>query len=177
MKDDNQILTEISKKLHELTMLLASVCLGRYDDSSEITSTLSGAVDLLTQAELIVDGAVVHSTSYLLLKANGECSRVEIPYDEFNERIHELIGCEYYELVSFKDDFYFAVDELGKCYKQPKPKNVKASLFYPGMLAGDFIVGDVIICKHGYVNGESDMVGLTEDELEYFEKIFRMVRK
>lgn len=176
MKDDNQILTEISKNLHELTMLLASVCLGGYDDTSEITSSLSGAVELLTQAELIVDGAVVHSTSYLLLKANGECSRVEIPYDKFNERLHELIGCEYYELVSFKDDFYFAVDELGKCYKNPKPVNKKASLFYPGMLAGDFIVGDIIIGKHGYVNGEPYMVGLTEDELKYFENFFEVIK-
>lgn len=177
MKNDlNDTLIEISKSIHELSFCLAGAALDFHEENEEIANALEEASELLQEAELIVDENVVHSTTYLLLKVNGEFSRVEIPYDSFNERIHELIGCECYELVSYKEDYYFCVDELGKCYETPKPDNKKASLFYPGMLHGDMIVGDVVIGKLGYVDGEPDMVGLNEDELQRFEKILGAIR-
>lgn len=171
MKDNDKII-QISEQLHDLTMSLATLVIERYDDTSEEEDPLGQAVDLLTQAELIVDGEIEHSETYLLLKADGTYSRVNIPYPEFNDNVHKLIGFEWFELVSIRDKFYFVVDECGKLYKEPKPVNKKASLFYPGMLHGDMIVGDVLIGKHGYVDGEADIVGLSEEDLKYFESFF-----
>ncbi len=169
MKNNNDLLIEISERLHELTMSLATLVIERYDDTSEELDPLGKAVELLTEAELIVDGEIEHSETYLLLKADGTYSRVNIPYPEFNENVHKLIDCDCFELVGIRDKFYLVVDECGKLYKEPKPVNKKASLFYLGSLHGDMIVGDVLIGKHGYVDGEADIVGLSENELKWYE--------
>ena len=170
----NEELINISENLHALTMSLAGLVIERYDDASEETDPLSEAVELLEKAELVVDGEIEHSETYLLLKADGTYSRVNIPYPEFNDNVHTLIDCEYFEVVRIREKFYFVVDELGKVRENPKPVNPKASLFYPGMLHGDMIVGDVLIGKHGYVDGEADIVGLSEDELKYFESLIEV---
>ena len=175
MKDNDKII-EISEKLHEITMCIAGLVIERYDDTSEENDPLGQAVELLSQAELIVDGEIEHSETYLLLKAVGTYSRVNIPYPEFSDNVHTFIDCEYFELVSIREKFYFVVDELGKVRENPKPVNPKASLFYPGMLYGDMIVGDVLIGKHGYVDGEADIVGLSEDELKYFESFIEVMK-
>lgn len=172
----NEKLIELDEKLHELTMLIACLALERYDDASEEPDPLGEAVELLTKAELIVDSQIEHSETFLLLKANGKHSRVNIPYPEFCENAYKLVDCESFELVSIREKFYFVVDELGKVRENPKPVNPKASLFYPGSLHGDMIVGDVLIGKHGYVDGEADIVGLSEDELKYFESFFEVIK-
>ena len=176
MKTLNDKLIELSEELHMYSITVAGTALEANEGDEELSLRLSQVVEHLQDAELILDSLIEHSTTFLLLKANGEISRVEIPYEEFHDRVHELVGCEYFELVGFKDGFYFVVDELGKCYDEPKPVNKKASLFYTGFIHGDFIVGDVLIGKHGYVEGEPDIVGLSEDELKHFEKILSVIK-
>ena len=112
---------------------------------------------------------------YLLVKVDGSVSVVEIHNSEFNERVYSLIDCSTYELVHLPGDFYLVVDELGKCYETPKPVNLKASMLYPGTPYGDPIVGDVIIGRLGLVNGESDMIGLSEYDIMCFNKFFDLV--
>lgn len=170
----NQNIIRCSDMLHELHMqLLMAAHVKSEDEALPGEDPLSKAVELIEAVIPLVDGEIEHSKTFLLLKANGELSRVDLPIGEsseaFNSRVKELIGCEYYELVSIKGGFYFLVDELGKVVDPPKPINPKASLFYPGSLHGDPIVGDVLIGKHGYVDGEPDAVGLDEDELKHFE--------
>lgn len=176
----NKNLQRCSEMLHDLNMQLLMAAHVKYDgESVPGEDPLSKACELLQSAIVLVDGEVQHSMTFLLLKANGELSRVDLPIGEsseaFNSRVKKLIGCEYYEVVSIKDGFYFLVDELGKVVDPPKPINPKASLFYPGSLHGDPIVGDVLIGKHGYVDGEPDVVGLDEDELKHFEEMFKII--
>ena len=113
--------------------------------------------------------------TFLFVTSDGKVSRKEISLIEFNDDVHELLNCRYYELVHLPGNFYMVVDELGKCYEEPLPVNMLASMLYPGTPHGDPIVGHVLIGKLGYVNGESDMVGLSESELNYFEEYFKIV--
>ena len=115
------------------------------------------------------------SVTYLLVKVDGSVSRVEIEDGEFNNRVHTLIDCKYYELVSIKGGFYMVVDECGKILAEPKPVNYKCSMLYPGTPHGDPIVGDVVIGKIGYDFGEPDMTGLDEEELKFLERFFESV--
>lgn len=176
----NKELEKISNKQHELKLALYMLAYERAEhEESEKQDPLITAAELIEQALEIVDKEVVHSNTFLLLKANGEISRVTLPIgdaEQFNSRVHELLKCTYYELVSIKGDCYFIEDELGKVCAEPKPINKKASLFYHGTNFGDPIVGDVIIAKHGYVNGEPDAVGLDENELKYFEGIINSIK-
>ena len=170
---------KISNKLHDLKLALYMIACGREGYTPESEDPLVKAAELIEKALVLVDNEFTHSDAFLLLKTNGEISRVTIPLGEpeiFNDKIHELIGCQYYELVSIKGDCYFIVDELGKVCKPPKEINRKASLFYPGTNFGDPIVGDVIIAKHGYVNGEPDAVGLDEEDLRYFEDLINSIK-
>lgn len=170
---------KISNKLHDLKLSLYMVACGREGYTPENEDPLVKAAELIEKALALVDKEFSHSNTFLLLKTTGEISRVTMPLgdaDKFNSKVHELLNCEYYELVSIKGDCYFIVDELGKVCKPAKEINRKASLFYPGTNFGDPIVGDVIIAKHGYVNGELDAVGLDEKDLRYFEDLINSIK-
>ena len=113
--------------------------------------------------------------TYILLKIDGSRHLVDIENENFNDEVHRLINCIYYELVHLPGDIYLVVDELGKVCEKPKDVNVLASMLYPGTPHGDPIVGDVLIGKLGYVNGESDMVGLSDFELKILEEYFAAI--
>lgn len=117
------------------------------------------------------------SETYLYVKADGSVSRVIVPYESFNDSVHELVSCSIYELVRVPGGFTLVVDENGKIYEEPKPVNYKASMLYPGTPHGDAIVGDVLIGRIDLVNGEPDMVGLSEIELSFLEKYFQKVEE
>lgn len=100
---------------------------------------------------------------YILIPADLSvpCTFVEIddvPDDDarefpevnrFNERVYQLIHCDYYEPVYIYSDLIMLVDETGKL--TDKPINVRASMFYPGTAYGDPIVGDVLLCSLKWV--------------------------
>ena len=54
------------------------------------------------------------------------------------------------------------------------PLNLVGSFFYQAHLHGQLIVGNIILMKDGYRDGERDIVGLEEDEAE---KLLDMVLK
>ena len=168
-------INNISNLLHELKVRLFNLAYYREEEKVMVErDPLYVASRLMDSVIKLVDKEVVHSNKFLLLTADGKLSRVEIPLEEpdvFNERVHQLLDCKYYELVSIGKDFYFIVDELGRRFGTQKPINKKASFFYPGTDCGEPIVGTVLIGKHGYVNGEPDAVGLHADDLYYFENI------
>ena len=171
---------KISNTLNDLKLGLYNIAYVRSDPYEQCkVDPLFCAAELIEKALEFVDKEFEHSNTFLLLKTSGEVSRVSLPLGEseqFNSRVHELLNCTYYELVSIKGGYYFIVDELGKVCKPPKEINRKASLFYPGTNYGDPIVGTVLIGKHGYVNGEPDAVGFDEDDLSYFEGIFNSIK-
>ncbi len=122
----------------------------------------------------MLDG-VVDSGKYILLRADGSFELVDVPsiYEAdtscINDRFSSLIGADRLEFVRIKNDIYFIVDELGKILDNPKPVNMKASLFYGGFLRGDYIVGDVLIA--GF-DGIEDIIGLTDSQIKYFTSFF-----
>ena len=113
--------------------------------------------------------------TYLYVKVDGSVSRVEIPSSNFNAEVHKYIDCSIYELVRVPGNYYLIVDENGKMYDEPKPVNIKASMLYPGTPYGDPIVGDVLIGFLGRVNGEPDMVGLDEADIDMLELFFSKI--
>ncbi len=170
----------ISNTLHDTFLALAFMATADIEDPDN-EDPLVKSVDLLRQALELLDSQIKHSDTFLLLKATGELQKVKIPLGNpsvFNEHIHTLINCECYELEEFGNSdkrFYFVVDELGKLYEFPRPLNTKATSLYPGVNLGDYIVGDVIIGKHGYINGEPDLVGLDDSEISYFNMVLNNV--
>ena len=174
-----QQIREVSSRLHDIYLHLLSIVHFRADEREIDEDPLFAACEKIAEAFPIVDGEVVHSSTFLLLKANGEISRVTLPLgdaESFNSAVHELISCQYYELVSIHQEFLFIVDELGKVSSPVKTVNKKASQFYPGTNFGDPLVGDVLIGKYGYVNGEPDAVGLDEEDLKFFEGIVNSIK-
>lgn len=170
MKLEDELII-ISNSLHEAYIALALTTLTDIEDLDN-QEPLTKAARLLHESLEILDSQIQHSNTFLLLKANGELKEVNIPLEPsslFNSHIHSLISSEIYELVSFGDDchsFYFIVDELGKVRNFPKAINLKATSIFPGSKYGDYIVGDVVIGKHGYINGEPDVIGLSQEDIE-----------
>ena len=100
---------------------------------------------------------------YILIPADESVKPyyVEIDSERFNDTVHELLDCDYFEPVYCHIGYVLLVDEVGKLKDPPKPVNFRASGFYPGSMYGDPIVGDVIVCTEGMRDGEPDFVPLS----------------
>ena len=158
--DFKNAVTTLRKSLTEIYFTHCDLELSREEDQ-----LFSDIEEKMEHLGALINSHVVYSDKYLLVRANGEVSEVEIPKDQFHELVHELVGCEMFEFVSVYDGYIFVVDECGKIREDPKPINHYCSAYYAGTLHGDPIVGDVLIGKYGYVDFESDIVGLDADEL------------
>lgn len=102
---------------------------------------------------------------FLKIGQNGNRSRVELEsdYGQLCESVCRELHCELFECVpTAKPAGYFIlVDEGGRFVADNYP-NLIAGYHY-GRIA-DGIVGDALIGKEGYRNGEPDIVGLDEDD-------------
>ena len=86
--------------------------------------------------------------------------------------IYKSIGCECFEIVHIGYDYILIVDENGKICEPAKILNSSATSLYPGKLF-DYIAGDVLIAKIAMVNGERDIVGLSNDEIAAISMILK----
>ena len=102
---------------------------------------------------------------FLLVRADNTCSILEIEQSELFDIIRPIIDCDWIETVHI-GSIILMVDELGKLHPIPKPINPGCSMIYPGTPYGDPIVGDVVIGEFGTVDGESDIVGLSDRKIE-----------
>ena len=78
--------------------------------------------------------------------------------------IYKSIGCECFEVVHIGYDYILIVDECGKVCEPSKILNPAATFLYSGK-SFDYIAGDVLVAKTASVNGERDIVGLSNDEI------------
>ena len=86
--------------------------------------------------------------------------------------IYKTINCECFETVSIAGHYILIVDECGKICEPAKLHNILATAIYPGSLF-DYIAGDALVAKVANVDGERDIVGLSDDEIAVFLSVFK----
>lgn len=113
----------------------------------------------------------MNEEKYLVLFPDGSFRWIHTQHEHIASVFREVIGCEWLENVTLPYGFCCVVDECGKIKQNPQPFNPLASRFYPGTYFGDPIVGPVVFCRIGFVDGESDWVPVTDDDLRLIELI------
>ena len=108
---------------------------------------------------------------YLVLSPDGSMSWIRTPHEKILEAFHEAIGCDCLEHVNLPFGFGCVVDESGKIKANPQPLNPYASVFYPGSLYGDPLVGPVVFVRIGMYHGEPDWQPLTDQQVYMIERI------
>lgn len=98
----------------------------------------------------------------------------ELEIKDFGEPLHKTLGEAvggYIEVVRLAGPYRMIVDEEGllKDYEV----NPMASYLYNG----NYIVGNAVIMKEGYVDGEPDIVGLNDVESEGFMRDLKAIQK
>ncbi|MBQ7950285.1 MAG: DUF3846 domain-containing protein [Clostridia bacterium] len=99
----------------------------------------------------------------IIITADGKISQCDV--EKNGEPLYDLVRKT---VDGFMEHIYFpglpgyigTVDEEGKL--KEKPVNVLATRLYQNPL--DFLVGDVIILKYGTFEGDSDIVGIPDEE-------------
>lgn len=89
---------------------------------------------------------------------------------EFGEPAYETIGKAvggWIEVVHPKglpDPFCMVVNDEGLLLGLPL--NLLGSVLYESFRHGNPIVGNIVLCKEGFVEGERDIIGLDDDDLK-----------
>ena len=99
----------------------------------------------------------------IIITADGKISQCDV--EKTGEPLYDLVRKT---VDGFMEHIYFpglpgyigTVDDEGKL--KNKPVNVLATRLYQNPL--DFLVGDVIILKYGTFEGDSDIVGIPDEE-------------
>lgn len=130
--------------------------------------------------------------NYYWIPAVGEPQLIEseesvnkVWHDLMNDPDHHLLFESVHNRLS--SDIVFLVDECGKL--KPHAINKFASLFYPGTSFGDYIAGNVLICKiidvpytedNEVLFYEKDLGSLTSQDItliNYFLYLYSLERK
>lgn len=87
------------------------------------------------------------------------------PLDDINDVIHDALDGSFYEIVrcrSLPHKFLMLVDDCGLLYGLPI--NAVASELYGVRIHGCPIAGPAVFMREDMVDGEPDIVGLTEED-------------
>ena len=101
----------------------------------------------------------------------------ELEIRDFAEPLHETVGkavggwFEIVHPVGMKRPFVMLVNEEGLLLNLDV--NALGSFLYGTLAHGHPIVGDIVIMKEGFVDGEPDIVGLTDQEADAFMELFK----
>lgn len=106
----------------------------------------------------------------------------EMYVKDFAQPLHESIGeavggwIEIVHPVGLKrapSKICFVCNEEGLLHSLPL--NVFGSVLYGFHIHGNPIVGDIVFMREGIVNGEPDLVGLTDADIEWIRNLAREV--
>ena len=108
----------------------------------------------------------------IVITAGGMVSQIEVQQN--GEPLYELVRKT---VDGFMEHIYFpglpgfigTVDEEGKL--KNKPVNLLATRLYKNPL--DCLVGDVIILKYGTYKGDSDIIGIPDEEANRLMNLIR----
>lgn len=98
---------------------------------------------------------------------------------DFGEPLYQTLGKEvdgWIEVVHARGlpaPFCFVVNEEGLLKKLPM--NTIGSVWYQTRAHGWPIVGNIVVMKDGFTNGEPDIVGLTDEEVQKIMEIARNI--
>lgn len=99
----------------------------------------------------------------LAISAQNEMRRLEYDPPSYDV-LREAVGgwFEHVRPVGLNRPYSMMVNEEGLLHGLPL--NVLGSALYGTHIHGQPIVGDIVIVKEGYYDGEPDVVGMTQDE-------------
>lgn len=95
---------------------------------------------------------------------------LEVRVEDFEEPLYKTVGAavggyiEHVRPMRLKEPFCMIVNEEGRL--RNLPINLAGSFFYGTDFHNEPIVGNIVIMKDGYRNGEPDIVGLDDTEIE-----------
>ena len=104
-----------------------------------------------------------------------------ISIQEFGDPLYKTVGAAVgggIEIVRprlLKQPFCMIVDDEG-LLKQ-KPLNVVGSFLYETLSHGCPIVGTIVFMKEGFRNGEPDIIGLENEDVQYLTNMFNQFFK
>ena len=106
----------------------------------------------------------------------------EISVQDFGEPLYQTVGAAvggYIEIVhprGLESPFCMIVDDEGLLKNYPL--NVVGSFLYGTLSHGSPIVGNIVFMKEGFRDGERDILGLDDKDIEYlntkFKKLFKL---
>ena len=103
---------------------------------------------------------------FLKISQNGERSNVELESDneQLSRSIRQELHCDLFDCVPTSEPtgYLILVDNNGRFVPGNRP-NLIAGYYYGDIADG--IVGDALIGKQGYRDGEPDIVGLDYEDL------------
>ena len=95
---------------------------------------------------------------------------LEIRIEEFSDPLYKTVGSavggyiEHVKPARLRHPYCMVVNEEGRLLDLPL--NYVGSYFYGTDQHGEPIVGNIVVMKDGYRNGEPDIVGLDDSEVE-----------
>ena len=95
---------------------------------------------------------------------------LDIRVEDFADPLYKTVGAavdgdiEHVRPMRLKEPFCMVVNDEGQL--RGLSRNLVGSFLYGTDLHGEPVVGNIVIMKDGYRNGEPDIVGLTDEEIE-----------
>lgn len=95
---------------------------------------------------------------------------LDIRVEDFADPLYKTVGAavdgyiEHVHPIRLEEPFCMIVNEEGRL--RGLPRNLAGSFLYGTDIHCEPIVGNIVIMKDGYRNGEPDIVGLTDGEIE-----------
>lgn len=101
----------------------------------------------------------------LVVSAENDIRRVEYDPPHYDV-LHEAVGgwYEHVHPIGLKRPYSIMVNEEGLLLKLPM--NMLGSILYGTKVHGQPIVGNIVLVKDGYYDGEPDVVGMDAEEAQ-----------
>lgn len=122
---------------------------------------------------------MLQNNHYVLIRPDGliETKEFDVQTEDVNDVIHAALDGSFYEIVRIRNignKYIMLVDDEGVL--KHLRLNPVASELYGIRIHGCPIVGNAVIMREDLVDGEPDIVGLTDDDLaEFIHKLRGLV--